>query len=556
MPASTMSGASDKPEKTESPQLVGLVERTLGQTATFAAIFAGTVGLLYVIGGTVMWLRFEKAGLPADRAVALVPQTDLLVLGLRVMVLPALASAALLLSLGAMWRTRQARLASLRAEAERLKEPEEGEQTTARERMDELDEEIRKTETLPRQQLPNPRSSPIRFALLAGVALLVALLVPFSAGALAWPIALVALLWYWLHLTSEQKFERGEALPIWRLSLAAALAASFISVARQTVPPVQLVSVQADLEKPSRLLAGSFGVPRDGDGPVSGVLVAITRDTVNIGDAADHSIVSIPRRGVSSLTIGPPLDQRAPPSSLLSRLLSERAWAITPLELWCENLKYGWAHIGDACQADPDLLVDDTLVIAENRVDGVRVHCPGEAEDGCRGFVTIVTTSPGESPSDVRVLPVTIRRNFAFDHALTDDVRLIVDEDALWDTLGGEVPERGRPKALHVDVRIVLSLDAARDAVIGAVDGKMVISAPKKGHKGKPNDTDDDDDTGGTPGGEGTPSVTPDPGGGDPTPDPTPDSTATPEPTPEVTDPLPPPEDTIEAPTPDPEATP
>jgi hypothetical protein len=36
---------------------------------------AGTVGLVYVIGGAVMWLRFRQAGLPADQAVALLPKT-------------------------------------------------------------------------------------------------------------------------------------------------------------------------------------------------------------------------------------------------------------------------------------------------------------------------------------------------------------------------------------------------------------------------------------------------------------------------------------------------
>lgn len=36
-----------------------------------ASAAAGTAAIIYVAGGMVMWLRFRKAGLPPDHAVAL-----------------------------------------------------------------------------------------------------------------------------------------------------------------------------------------------------------------------------------------------------------------------------------------------------------------------------------------------------------------------------------------------------------------------------------------------------------------------------------------------------
>ena len=404
-PGSIQEGESQSPKST---QLVSLVETAVTQAAMFAAIVAGTVGLLYVIGGTVMWLRFDRADLPADRAVALVPKTDLLVLGLRVMVLPALASAALLLTLGSIWRGRQANLQRLRKEKReherRLKEPSnEGEEL--RERVDRLDEEIRRTDVPPvMDHLPTPRGNPVRFALLAGLALLVGLVVPFSVGALAWPVALVGLLWYWLRLTSEQRAAGATGLPVWRLSLAAALAASIITVARQTDPPVDLVSVRAEIVNPPGLLKGVLG-----DAPVrreqgrrlvavSGILVSVSDDTLNIGNAEKRVIASIPRTRVTSLMIGPPLDQRAPPRSLLSRLISGDAWAVTPLEMWCVNVKYNWGHIWDACEAHPVLVSDGTLSISDDRVRGLSVKCPPEADRECRGFVILVTHRLGANP--------------------------------------------------------------------------------------------------------------------------------------------------------------
>src|SRR5262249_55038773 len=59
---------------------------SIGQVA---AAVAACGGFVYLIGGLVMWLRFREADLPADQAVALMSKEQLLVVGLRLMVLPA-----------------------------------------------------------------------------------------------------------------------------------------------------------------------------------------------------------------------------------------------------------------------------------------------------------------------------------------------------------------------------------------------------------------------------------------------------------------------------------
>src|SRR4051794_41965560 len=72
-------------------------EDLVSRFGMFAGAVAGTVGLIYVVGGAVMWLRFWRSDVPADQALALVPRTDLLVVGMRVLILPALAAGGLFL---------------------------------------------------------------------------------------------------------------------------------------------------------------------------------------------------------------------------------------------------------------------------------------------------------------------------------------------------------------------------------------------------------------------------------------------------------------------------
>jgi hypothetical protein len=81
-------------------------ENGVTQVAGLIGVFGGLLGVLYVIGGAVMWLRFDAVGIPPDQAVPLVPKADLLVVGLRVMVLPALATAGVLIALASIRRGR------------------------------------------------------------------------------------------------------------------------------------------------------------------------------------------------------------------------------------------------------------------------------------------------------------------------------------------------------------------------------------------------------------------------------------------------------------------
>src|SRR3954447_25387928 len=91
---------------------------SIPNAAAIVGGIGGLLGLVYVIGGAVMWLRFDKAGFPADQAVALIPKADLLVVGLRVLVIPALGAAIILVGLASIRLGRQRRYNRLALELE------------------------------------------------------------------------------------------------------------------------------------------------------------------------------------------------------------------------------------------------------------------------------------------------------------------------------------------------------------------------------------------------------------------------------------------------------
>jgi hypothetical protein len=560
-------------------RLAGVVERTIAQATAFTAMIAGTVGLLYVIGGTVLWLRFHEANLPADRAVALVPKNDLLVLGLRVMVMPALASGLFLLALGSAWRSRETKLEHLVQEKEEQERRlaamhdnppapadeggDEGAQSIRR-RVEDLEGQIEHGERpvmTAARRLPKLRRQPVRFALMVGAAILVALVVPFSVGSLAWPVVLLALLAYWSHLRPVRPSREGSHFPIWRLALAVVLGAATISVARQTDRPVELLSVRAELVDPPALVTQTLRLNNerreDGKtlGDVAGILVAVTDKEISIGDPTNRVIAALPRSGVTSMTIGPPLDQRAPPESLLSRLLSGSAWAVTPLELWCSNLRYGWNRIHEACRGEPALQVDDELSITRNRIRGIRVACPEASDNGCRGFIRVQTTRAGSrADGAARVLPVQIPpADFAFAAGRTDGLTVPVDERGLYELLSSRSSRRPLTRA----VGIVLSLEAAGEAVVDRAGATLEIDPPKRSSvDGGQTSPPAGGGGGGSGGGGGAGGGGGGGGGGGE--DPEPSATATPEPTvarrrPSIANPLPPQERALEAPTPAPD---
>jgi hypothetical protein len=220
------------------------------------------------------------------------------------------------------------------------------------------------------------------------------LVVPFSVGALAWPLMLGAVLAYWLRLSS-----RDGRYNAWKLAAAAMLAGCVISVARQTATPIQLPSVRAEIARPPDLLLSSFSPGETGrpkSKVVEGYLVADTDKELAIGVVGTGSmatIATIPKDDVTFMMITPPLDLRAPPRSLLSAATGKK-WAWTPAGLWCHNLRYGWLRIGDACDAQPRVDPPPALVIEHGRISHLAVICPAQADGSCSGFVKLTTIEP------------------------------------------------------------------------------------------------------------------------------------------------------------------
>jgi len=59
------------------------IERWIQPIASAAGAAAGVVVVVVLLGGIVMWLRFRKADLPADQAVAFMPRSQMMSVGLR-----------------------------------------------------------------------------------------------------------------------------------------------------------------------------------------------------------------------------------------------------------------------------------------------------------------------------------------------------------------------------------------------------------------------------------------------------------------------------------------
>ena len=96
-PAPPAPAAATPPAPT--PDWSGVLLGYLGKAALAVAAGAGVAGALAVVGGTVEWLRFRDAGLPAQDAVAAMPKEELVVAGIigsLAFVLAALAAVLLL----------------------------------------------------------------------------------------------------------------------------------------------------------------------------------------------------------------------------------------------------------------------------------------------------------------------------------------------------------------------------------------------------------------------------------------------------------------------------
>jgi hypothetical protein len=413
------------PRDTAGAGSKSVFENGVTQAAALIGAFGGMLGVLYAIGGAVMWLRFERVGIPADQAVALVPKADLLVIGLRVMVLPALATAAVLTGLASVRRGRR----------------------------------------------PRALRGPARIALLAAVVLLI-LVVPFSFGAFAWPVALLGLVAYWLRL-NRITLKTGRKFPVWRIAVAGVLAAALISVARQTDPPTQLPSVQAfvtDLPGLNRTLG--LATTRDRAAQpieLSGVLITANGSDLSVGDPTRGRIVTVPRSHVSSMIVGPPLDVRAPPESLLSRIIpGGTAWAVTPLEVWCVQIRYGWSQVLDACEDTARIVpAVDTLKLKNGTVRGIEVECPAGAPYLCRGYVALQALGTGAKGEPPTTTPV----GYAVEPGATQPVPLRVGD---WFAREYQADDSGR---IHADVRLLLALAPKPDGVFFTTDARLAGKA-------------------------------------------------------------------------------
>jgi hypothetical protein len=318
------------------------LEQLAMRVGAVTGALAGTVGFVYVVGGAVMWLRFWRSDVPADQALALVPKSDLLVVGMRVLILPALAAGGLFL-----WLAKR----------------------------------------------NNGTPKRLTFVLLAIPALVLALVVPLSFGSFAWPAAAVGLALVWAFVLPKHREQDGWGL-VWRAGVAAMLAAALVSIARQLDHPVRL---------PSATLTFA-----DKHAPVTGVLVSASPGEVVLGFPDKKTLQSYPRDGVQVLDIGPALDRRSPPASLLSQLLGDDAWAATPLELWCGGERYAWGHVGDLCQTQPTVRVR-TAEFFQHAVR-VQVRCPGAADEGCSGFFTLTTQDDFAIDNQSRAAPLRLGR--------------------------------------------------------------------------------------------------------------------------------------------------
>src|SRR5262245_9250614 len=164
-------------------------EQLVTRIGTLAGAVAGTVGFVYVVGGAVMWLRFWRSDVPADQALALVPRTNLLVVGMRVLILPALAAGGLFLLLA---------------------------------------------------KRANGRPSRTTVAALAFATVVLFFVVPVSFGSYAWPVAAAGLAAVWAFVLPRYRDDMRKL--VWRAVVAAMLAAALVSIARQLDHPVRLAS--------------------------------------------------------------------------------------------------------------------------------------------------------------------------------------------------------------------------------------------------------------------------------------------------------------------------
>jgi hypothetical protein len=196
-------------------------------------------------------------------------------------------------------------------------------------------------------------------------------------------------------------------------------------------------------------------------------------------------------------------------------------------------VRYGWSRIERACRLAPRIEAEPALTIRENRIRGIRVSCPEDAEEGCRGFILVVTVKPVDDGA--KFLPVEVpAQGFAIDAGERRSVLIPVDEERLHRQLAG-----GSRSDVARKVRVRLSMEAAGKAEVKRTKTTLLVSAPARDKKHEPKKEKPEQNRGAPA--NPTPSNPQRQGGGStPKPKPKPEPTATADAPPTSSDPLPP----------------
>jgi hypothetical protein len=425
-----------------------------------------------------MWLRFNKAGFPADQAVALMPKADLLVIGLRVMVVPALGAGIVLAGLASIRVGRQRRFARLAAQRAELAkstagDPDSEEARARAAKLAEMDVELERLRDRPRplRALPAWARTPAKLLLLAIIVALV-MTVPFSPAAFAWPVVLVGLVIYWLRVRRAAPIGGDVRFPLVRIAIAGVLGVAVIAVARQTDPPARLPSAQVFVtDVPG--LAGVLGLEEASpETPIqlNGSLITSAGDTVSIGDPTTGKIITVPRSRVTSLVIGSPLDVRAPPRSLLSTIFGgDTGWAFTPLEGWCVHLRYSWSDIGHFCKGRPRVEKRRLRLDRRGSVRGIAIACPvASPELTCIGFASVQFPPVRGPRGGSFVMRETPAISYQIARGGRDAIPLTLEPQAA-EQLCGRWP---------LTVRVLLTLDATREATLR--ETRLTLTRPAR----------------------------------------------------------------------------
>ena len=174
------------------------IERWIQPIASAAGAAAGVVVVVVLLGGIVMWLRFRKADLPADQAVAFMPRSQMMSVGLRLIVLPAIVSGAVAATV--VWADKH--------------------RTTRK----------------------------VLRAFCTVVVAVLALMLPLTWASVTWAALLLVIIYWWRGFGAERR-PPHEHVSRWRLAAVAVLAAAIISLGRQIDQPVQLLQATLTMQR-------------------------------------------------------------------------------------------------------------------------------------------------------------------------------------------------------------------------------------------------------------------------------------------------------------------